>query len=121
MSNFTARIKHPETGEPVYANFLDNYFGPRKFGVVIIGSNDNDPVYKAEDIVRLPDEEVEEEAENEETDALPNLGPGLPDGVSIETITTSTTGRVYGLGTDSFVYLWNDICQAWRKTNGNQP
>jgi len=35
MSNFTQIIKHPVTGEPVEAHFLDNHFGRHKYGIEI--------------------------------------------------------------------------------------
>jgi len=37
MSNFIAKIKHPETGKIVGAVFIDNYFGEHKYGVKIEG------------------------------------------------------------------------------------
>jgi predicted site-specific integrase-resolvase len=51
MSCFTANIKHPITGKKVKANYIDDYFGKHKYGIVLVGSNDNDPVYREEDIV----------------------------------------------------------------------
>ena len=57
MSCFTANIKHPETGEKVKANFIDDYFGKHKYGIVIVGSKDTDKVYREEEIERLEDDE----------------------------------------------------------------
>ena len=57
MSCFTANVVHPETGKPVKANFIDDYFGKYECGIVIVGSKDSDPVYREEEIERLPDDE----------------------------------------------------------------
>ncbi|MEA2087641.1 MAG: hypothetical protein U9O91_06040 [Candidatus Caldatribacteriota bacterium] len=64
MSSFATWIKHPKTGKPVRANFLDNYFAKREYGVVIIGSKDTDPVYRENEV------EIDKEAINKEEQAL---------------------------------------------------
>jgi len=60
MSCFTTNIKHPVTGKTVKANFIDDHFGNHKYGVVLVGSKDTDPIYRAEDI------EIDEEANKKE-------------------------------------------------------
>jgi len=50
MSNFSRYIKHPVTGKKVLASFLDNHFGNRQYGVVIVGSKDTDKIYKEDEI-----------------------------------------------------------------------
>lgn len=62
MSNFTTWIKHPQTGESVQANFIDNYFENREYGVVILGSKDTDPVYRGDE-VKIDEEAIEKEEE----------------------------------------------------------
>jgi len=37
MSNFIGKVKRPDTGEIVEAEFLDNYFGHRIYGMRIKG------------------------------------------------------------------------------------
>lgn len=39
MSNFTIKVKRPDTGKIVEADFLDNYFGPRQYGMRIKGED----------------------------------------------------------------------------------
>lgn len=34
MSNFTAKTRHPETGEWLEATWVDNFFGQHKYGVL---------------------------------------------------------------------------------------
>lgn len=34
MSNFRQNTKHPVTGDFEWADWLDNYFGPHKYGVM---------------------------------------------------------------------------------------
>lgn len=39
MSNFIAKVKRPDTGGIVEAEFLDNYFGRRQYGMRIKGED----------------------------------------------------------------------------------
>lgn len=39
MSNFTIKVKRPDTGKIVEAEFLDNYFGHRQYGMRIRGED----------------------------------------------------------------------------------
>jgi hypothetical protein len=48
MSSFIAWIKHPKTGKPVKALYIDDYFGKHKYGVAIIGEKDT--VYREEEV-----------------------------------------------------------------------
>lgn len=49
MSNFIRRTKNPETGKFQDAEWLDNYYGPRQYGVRFLEANGEISIYQESD------------------------------------------------------------------------
>jgi hypothetical protein len=57
MSNFRSEALNPATGEVQMAEFLNDYFGPREYGVRFPGSPH---VYRSDDILSAENPEDDE-------------------------------------------------------------